>query len=65
MSVEWPCESLFISLIHTWQLCGANSFDYLTELQHYAQTLATNPAGWMPWNYRGTLERIVSFSDSA
>ena len=24
---------LFMSLIHTCQLCGANSFDYLTELQ--------------------------------
>jgi hypothetical protein len=24
---------LFLSLIHTCQLCGANSFDYLTEVQ--------------------------------
>jgi hypothetical protein len=24
---------LFMTLIHTCQLCGANSFDYLTELQ--------------------------------
>ncbi len=51
---------LFMSLIHTCQLCGANSFDYLTELQRHAQKLAANPAGWMPWNYRETLERIVS-----
>jgi transposase len=51
---------LFMSLIHTCQLCGANSFDYLTELQRHAQTLATNPTEWMPWNYRETLERIVS-----
>jgi len=51
---------LFMSLIHTCQLCGANSFDYLTELQRHAQKLATNPAEWMPWNYRETLERIVS-----
>src|SRR6266478_4457438 len=41
---------LFMSLIHTCQLCGANSFDYLTELQRHAQKLATNPAEWMPWN---------------
>jgi hypothetical protein len=33
MSVEWPCESRFMSLIDTWQLCGANSFNYLTEWQ--------------------------------
>jgi transposase len=55
---------LFMSLIHTCQLCGANSFDYLTELQRHAQELATSPAEWMPWNYRETLERIVSLSDS-
>ena len=51
---------LFMSLIHTCQLCGANSFDYLIELQRHAQKLATSPAEWMPWNYRETLERIVS-----
>jgi transposase len=31
---------LFMSLIHTCQLCGANSFDYLTALQRHAQELA-------------------------
>jgi len=51
---------LFMSLIHTCQLCGANSFDYLIELQRHAQKLATSPGEWMPWNYRETLERIVS-----
>jgi transposase len=56
---------LFMSLIHTCQLCGANSFDYLTELQRHAEELAANPAEWMPWNYRETLERIVSVSPSA
>jgi transposase len=47
---------LFMSLIHTAELCGANSFDYLTELQRHAQELAANPAEWMPWNYRETLK---------
>jgi transposase len=51
---------LFMSSIHTCQLCGVNSFDYLIELQRHAQKLATSPAEWMPWNYRETLERIVS-----
>jgi hypothetical protein len=51
-----------MSLIHACQLCGATSFDYLTELQRHAQKLATRPAEWMPGNYRGTLERIVSLS---
>jgi hypothetical protein len=46
---------LFMSLIHTAELCGANSFDYLTELQRHAQELAVNPAEWMPWNYRESI----------
>jgi len=48
---------LFMSLIHTAELCGANSFDYLTELQRHTQELAANPAEWMPWNYRQTIGR--------
>ena len=46
---------LFMSLIHTCELCGANPFDYLTELQRHAAELAWNPSRWMPWNYRATL----------
>jgi transposase len=48
---------LFMSLIHTCRLCGANSFDYMTELQRHARDLAAHPAEWMPWNYRETLAR--------
>jgi len=46
---------LFMSLIHTCQLCGANSFEYLIELERHAAELASHPADWMPWNYRDTL----------
>jgi len=46
---------LFMSLIHTCQLCDANSFEYLIELQRHAVQLAANPNNWMPWNYRDTL----------
>src|SRR5206468_9770273 len=48
---------LFMSVIHTCRLCGANSFDYLTELQRHARELAAHPAGWTPWNYRDRLNR--------
>jgi hypothetical protein len=51
---------LFMSLIHTAELCGANPFDYLTQLQRHAQELAQRPAEWMPWNYCATLARIDS-----
>jgi hypothetical protein len=56
---------LFMSLIHTCQLCDANSFDHLTELQRHAQEVESKPAEWMPWNYRETLERAIPLSDSA
>ena len=56
---------LFMSLIHTCQLCGANSFDYLIELQRHAQELAARPTEWMPWNYRETLARTVNLPDPA
>ena len=48
---------LFMSLIHTCELNDANPFDYLTELQKHAGELAKNPAAWMPWNYRATLQQ--------
>jgi transposase len=48
---------LFMSLIHSCELNGANSFDYLTELQKHSAELAKNPAAWMPWNYGEALGR--------
>jgi len=49
---------LFMSLIYTCQLCGANPFNYLTELQRHRRELFRNPGEWMPWNYRNTLKRV-------
>ena len=46
---------IFMSLIHTCRLCGANPFDYITQLQKNAQRLIDNPEQWMPWNYSQTL----------
>jgi hypothetical protein len=43
---------VFMSLIHTCELCGANPFDYLTELERHSADLSANPQAWMPWNYR-------------
>jgi len=42
---------LYMSLIHTCQLCGANPFDYLTVLQQHGEELSRNAEQWMPWNY--------------
>jgi transposase len=46
---------LYMSLIHTCELNGANPFDYLAELERHADEVAANPQDWMPWNYRQTL----------
>ena len=51
---------LYMSLIHTCELNGVNSFDYLTELLQHAEALQRNPSEWMPWNYRETLARLAT-----
>jgi len=51
---------LFMSLIYTCKLCGANAFDYLTELDRHASELSSCPQNWMPWNYRETQATLTS-----
>jgi transposase len=46
---------LFMSLVHTCELCAADPFDYLTELQRHTRELQGSPQDWLPWNYRETL----------
>jgi len=55
---------LYMSLIHTSELNGANPFDYLTELQRHAEQVKQAPAEWMPWNYRERLALAVNGIDS-
>jgi transposase len=45
---------LYMSLIHTCELCKANPVDYLTELDRHAGEVSADPQHWMPWNYRQT-----------
>jgi len=51
---------VFLSLIHTCHLSGANPFDYLTELQRHAKEMTADPQDWMPWNYREMLTRTAT-----
>lgn len=51
---------VLMSLIYTCELCEANPFDYLTELQRHVKELASAPQNWMPWNYRETLAAITT-----
>lgn len=47
---------LFMSLIHTCRLNGANPFDYLTTLQRQASAVKSNPGQWLPWNYQQAVQ---------
>jgi len=51
---------LFMSLIHSAELCRANTFDYLVALQRHHEVVAENPGRWMPWNFRDALARLES-----
>ena len=51
---------LFMSLIHTCELNGANPLDYLTELLRHSADVSAHPSAWLPWNYRETLARLIT-----
>jgi transposase len=49
---------MYMSLIHTAELCGANPFDYLVAIMRHADAVANDPGQWMPWNYTEALHRL-------
>jgi len=49
---------LFMSLIHTAQLCGIDSWNYLTELMRHHRQIEQDPKQWLPWNYKETLAKL-------
>ena len=49
---------LFMSLIHSAELNGANPFDYLVQLLRNHAFVEENPEEWMPWNYKDTLKSL-------
>ena len=53
---------MYMSLIYTCELSGANAFDYLNQLQLNGEEVAQYPDRWMPWNYR---ESVSATSDAA
>jgi hypothetical protein len=42
---------IYMSLIHSCELCGVNPFEYLQALQIHAQQVQANAALWLPWNF--------------
>ena len=53
---------LFMTLIHTAELAGANPFDYLTALLSNPEHASRDPDQWLPWNYEATRDRTQSNS---
>jgi hypothetical protein len=51
---------IFMSLIYTAELNGANPFDYLTELQKHEEKVQRHPQGWTPWSYQATLAAVLA-----
>jgi hypothetical protein len=50
-------------VLDTAELNGENAFDYLVALLRHPAQIAANPAEWMPWNFRMTLQRISAGPD--
>jgi hypothetical protein len=42
---------LYMSLIHTAELNGVESFPYLVALMRHPDEVAKDPTAWFPWNY--------------
>lgn len=47
---------LYMSFIHTCNLCGVNAFVYLTILEKHSADVFKHPERWLPWNYKQQLE---------
>lgn len=56
---------VYMTLIHTAELHGANPFDYLTSLQHHAKAVAESPGDWLPWTYQAALQALSSARSQA
>ncbi|MCP5021116.1 MAG: hypothetical protein GY930_05005 [bacterium] len=44
-----------MSLIHTTEHWGGNSFEYMVALLRNEAVVQASPSDWMPWNYTASL----------
>lgn len=51
-------SDILLSLIETARLNSVNPIDYLVALQENKSAVHKNPADWVPWLYRETLENM-------
>ncbi len=45
---------MFMSLIHTAELRGEKTLDFLTAVLRHEKAVAQAPADWLPWTYRAS-----------
>ncbi len=50
---------MYMSLIHTAELCDVNPFDYLVALQRHREEMVKCPGDWMPWSYQEACSRLL------
>ena len=53
---------IYMSLIHTCELCKVNPFEYLQAVHTHAQDVLSRAALWLPWNYRSQLAQLAEFT---
>lgn len=51
---------LFMALIHTAELVGANPLDYLTAVLTHSDAAHRDPGKWMPWNYTTAVSELCA-----
>jgi hypothetical protein len=51
---------IFMTLIYSAELNGAEPFDYLVSLLQHADQAAEAPGDWMPWNYRAAVGNLAA-----
>ena len=51
---------VLMSLIETCRGSKANPFDYLIRIQENAINVIKNPGKWLPWNYKNSIDTMVS-----
>ena len=49
---------VYMSLIHTCELCDVNPFLYLQALQVHAKDVMARAALWLPWNFHDQLDKL-------
>jgi transposase len=50
---------IFMSIIETCRLNGANPLEYLNTLQKHIDTVSQNISAWMPWNYNAAVASLA------